>query len=310
MLKPVKKIFAIEPGFIYKNIQLIHVIIISMNFDDVQNIAYLGPSSSFTEMAKDLFCEKYNIQAYPLPMQTIKQVVEYVDENPRSLGVMPVENTIEGTVCEAFDSLIRTKNPNVRILAEIVMPISYCLLARTTEIYSITNIISHPQALAQCREFIHNEMPLNMNIIEAASTAEAAKSLQNCNLTYAAIGSHKTAEVYMLNVLKENINDDKSNRTRFVLVGDYETASTGHDKTSLAFAVDNKPGALLRVLEVFMKNNINLSYIVSRPSKQRLGEYVFFVAFDGHISNEHILHTIEEVRSKSTFMRFFGSFAR
>ncbi|MDR1327429.1 MAG: prephenate dehydratase [Heliobacteriaceae bacterium] len=281
-----------------------------MNFDDVQNIAYLGPAASFTEMAKDVFCDKYSIKANPVPMLTIKQVVEYVDQNPGSLGVMPVENSIEGTVCESFDSLMRTKNPNVRFLAETIMPINHCLLARTTEIYSIANIISHPQALAQCREFIHNEMPLNMNIIEAASTAEAARSLQNYNLTYAAIGSQKTADVYMLNVLKENINDDKSNRTRFVLIGDYETAATGRDKTSLAFAVDNKPGALLRVLEVFMKNSINLSYIVSRPSKQKFGEYVFFVAFDGHISSPHLLHTIEEVRSRSTFMRFFGSFER
>jgi len=281
-----------------------------MNFDDVQNIAYLGPAASFTEMAKDAFCEKYKIQAYPLPLQTIKQIVQYVDENPCSLGVIPVENSIEGVVCEAFDSLMLTKNPNVRVLAELVMPISHCLLARTTEIYSISNIISHPQALAQCREFIHNEMPRNMNIIEAASTAEAARSLQNYNLTYAAIGSRKTAEAYMLNVLKENISDDKSNQTRFVLIGDYETAATGHDRTSLAFAVDNKPGALLKVLEVFMKNNINLVYIVSRPSKQKFGEYVFFVAFDGHISDPHLLHTIEEVKSRSTFMRFFGSFAK
>jgi chorismate mutase/prephenate dehydratase len=281
-----------------------------MIFNDVQNIAYLGPNASFTEMAKDYFCEKYKIKASPLPMQTIRQVVEYVDQNPGALGVLPLENSIEGTVREALDSLLVTKNPNIRVLSEYVMPINHCLLARTTEISSIANIISHPQALAQCQNFIHNEMPYNINIMEASSTAEAARLLQNYNLTYAAIGSEKTAEAYMLNILKENINDDKTNRTRFALIGDFETPMSAHDKTSIAFSTENKPGALLHVLEVFLKNKINLSHIVSRPSRTHSKDYIFFVNFDGHINDPQLLRAIEEIKSKTTYMRFLGSYAR
>ena len=261
-------------------------------------------------MAKDYFCDKFNINAYPTPLTTIRQVVEYVDSNPDTLGVLAVENSIEGTVRESLDNLMTTKNPNIRILSEYYMPICHCLLARTTEFSSITGIISHPQALAQCQNFIHNEMPFNVNIIEAPSTAEAARSLQNYNLTYASIGSKKTAEIYNLNVLKENINDDKSNQTRFILIGDFETEETGNDKTSIAFSTENKPGALLNILEIFMKNNINLSYIASRPSKHHFGDYIFIVNFDGHIHDPKIMNTIQEIKEKITFMRFLGSYKK
>ena len=281
-----------------------------LNFETVKSVAYLGPQASFTEMAKDYFCDKFNINAYPTPLTTIRQVVEYVDSNPDTLGVLAVENSIEGTVRESLDNLMSTQNPNIRILSEYYMPIHHCLLARTTEFSSITGVISHPQALAQCQNFIHNEMPFNVNIIEAPSTAEAARSLQNYNLTYASIGSKKTAETYNLNVLKENINDDKTNQTRFILIGDFETEETGNDKTSLAFSTENKPGALLNILEIFMQNNINLSYIASRPSKHRFGDYIFIVNFDGHIHNQKIMDTIQQIKEKITFMRFLGSYKK
>lgn len=281
-----------------------------INLETVKTIAYLGPQASFTEMAKDHFAKKFGISAYPTPLQTIRQVVEYVDDTPNSLGVLAVENSIEGTVRETLDNLMVTKNPDINILSEFFMPINHCLLSRTTEFTSITGVISHPQALAQCQDFIHNELPFNVNIIEAASTAEAARSLQGYNLTYGAIGSKKTAEVYNLNVLKENINDDKTNQTRFILIGNYETEITGHDKTSLTFSTENKPGALLNVLEIFMKNKINLSYISSRPSKQKFGEYIFIVNFDGHIKNPEMQKAIDEVKEKTTHMRFLGSYEK
>ena len=281
-----------------------------LKLEHIKEAAYLGPEASFSEMAKDKFCEKYQINPYPRPQKTIRQVIEYVTETPEAIGVLPVENSIEGTVRESLDTLMVCDNPNIKILAEIVMPIRHCLLSRTTEFYSITGVISHPQALAQCQNFIHGELPRNLNIIETTSTAEAARSLANYNLTYAAIGSEKTAEVYNLNILKENINDDKSNQTRFVLIGDYETEKTGRDKTSIAFSTDNRPGALLEVLNIFYKNNINLTYISSRPSKQKFGEYIFVVNFDGHIRSKKILNTLSEVKEKTTYMKFFGSYEK
>ena len=281
-----------------------------LKLDNIKEVAFLGPEASFSEMAKDKFCEKYHIHPYPRPQKTIRQVIEYVIGNPETIGVLPVENSIEGTVRESLDTLMLCDNPNIKILAEIIMPIKHCLLSRTTEFYSITGVISHPQALAQCQNFIHDELPRNLNIIESTSTAEAARSLANYNLTYAAIGSEKTAEVYNLNILKENINDDKSNQTRFVLIGEYDTEKTGRDKTSIAFSTDNRPGALLEVLNIFYKNNINLTYISSRPSKQKFGEYIFVVNFDGHIRSQKILNTLSEVKEKTTYMKFFGSYEK
>lgn len=280
-----------------------------LNFENIQNIAYLGPNGSYTEMAMDFFANKYDINAHPIEQKTIRQVAEFVDENPDTLGVLPVENSIEGAVRETLDSLIRLKNPNIRILSEVIMPIEHCLLARTTEFYSITGgVISHPQALAQCQNFIHNELPYRIDTIEASSTAEAARSLANYNLTYAAIGSKKTADLYRLNILKENINDDKSNCTRFILIGDCETDFVKGMQSALAFSTENKPGALLDVLEIFRNNKINLSYISSRPAKNKFGEYIFIVNFDGHTGKSQILKTVDEMKAKTTFLRFLGSY--
>ena len=276
----------------------------------VEQIAYLGPGGSYTEMAKDSFCEKYKIDAYQTPMKTIKQVLEFIDETPNVIGVLPVENSIEGTVRETIDNLIRTKNTNIKILSEVVIPIKHCLLSRTTELCSITSIISHPHALAQCQNFIYNELPRHLSTCEAVSTAEAAKNLQNYNLTYAAIGSEKTAEIYNLNILKENINDDPDNKTRFALIGDFETPKTQNDSTTLAFSAENKPGALLEILQVFQAYDVNLSYIDSRPSKTQFGEYTFFVDFDGHISEEKIIKLINEIKNHTKYYRLVGSYER
>jgi prephenate dehydratase len=190
------------------------------------------------------------------------------------------------------------------------MPIKHCLISRTTELYSITGVISHPQALAQCQNFIHSELPMQLNIIEVASTAEAARKLQEFNLTYAAIGSEKTAEIYNLNILKGNINDDPDNKTRFALIGDFETPKTQNDNTTLAFSTENKPGALLEILQIFHDFGINLSYIDSRPSKTQFGEYTFFVDFDGHVSEELVKNTLEEVQKHTKYFRVVGSYER
>lgn len=278
--------------------------------NEVQAVAYLGPGGSYTEMAKDIFCKKYELDIYQEPMKTIKSVFEFVDKNPNTIGILPAENSIEGAVRETMDSLIRTENPNIRILSEFVMPIKHCLLSRTTELYSITGIISHPQAIAQCQNFIHNEMPRHLNIIEVASTAEAARKLEEYNLTYAAIGSEKTAEIYNLNILQCNINDDPDNRTRFALIGDFNTPKTENDNTTIAFSTANEPGALLEILQIFHDFGINLSYIDSRPSKIKFGEYTFFVDFDGHISEEKIFKLTEEIKNRAQYYRFIGSYER
>ena len=194
------------------------------NYESIKNNAYLEPENSFSEIATDEFCAQLSkTNCFTTPMKTIKQIVEYVEQNSDYAGVLPVENTMDGTIRESLDSLILSKNPNIRIIAELVMPVEYCLLSKTTEFYSITGLIATPRLIAKCHNFIKDNLPMNLQIIETPSMLDAAKELNNHNLTYAAIGNKKIAQTHMLNILKDNIHDDKTNQTRYVLIGDVET---------------------------------------------------------------------------------------
>lgn len=280
-----------------------------MNFESVKNIAYLEPQNSFSEIAKDEFCKKYGINCFSTPLRTIKQIVDYVAVNQSdTLGVLPVENTLDGTIRESLDCLISSENKNIKIISEIIIPVEYCLLSKTTEFYSITGLIATPRLIGKCQEFINNELPINLNLIEKASMLESAEELNNHNLTYASIGNKKIADNCRLNILKDNIHDDKNNKTRYVLIGNIETESTGNDKTTIAFKTNNKPGALLEILKIFLENNINLSYISSRQSKISEDEYIFIVNLDGHIQNPNIHKTIEEIKPITSFFRDLGSY--
>lgn len=278
------------------------------NFDTVKNIAYLEPQNSFSEMAKDEFCHIHNINCFSTPIKTIKQIVDYVAQNPDTLGILPVENTLDGTIRESLDCLNGLSNPNIRIVYEMILPIEYCLLSKTTEFYSITGLIATPRLISKCQDFINNELPRNLNLIEAPTMIESAHDLRNHNLTYASIGNKKIAETCMLNILKENIHDDKNNKTRYVVIGDLETKPTGRDKTTVAFRTNHSPGALLEILKIFLENNINLTYISSQPSKVQPDEYIFIVNFDGHIKTSNMLKAINEIRPKTSFFRYLGSY--
>ena len=281
-----------------------------MNLDSISQIVYLGPEASFSEIAKDYFCEKYGIKTYSASMPSVRQVMEYVQLNSGTLGVVPVENSIVGTVRETLDNLLSAQNSNVQILSEVIIPIQYCLLARTTEFYSITGVIANQQSLSQCKNFIQEDLPRNLNIIEATNPSDAARSLQNYNLTYASIGSRKIAEVYNLNILKENINDDKSNRTHFVLIGDIDTEPTGNDKTTLMFTTEDKPGALMEILNIFYINSINLSHISSQPSKLEDNKYIFVVSFEGHVKEPHIAVTMSQIKERAVYFKVIGSYEK
>lgn len=279
-----------------------------VNFESIRNIAYLEPQYSFSEMAKDEFCRIHKLQCFSTPLTTIKQIVDYVAQNPDTVGVLPVENTLDGTIRESLDYLMLSQNPNIKIVSELILPIEFCLLSKTTEFYSITGLIATPRLIGKCHEFIQNELPRNLNLIEAPTMLESANDLRNHNLTYASIGNRKIAESCMLNILKENIHDDKNNKTRYVLIGDIETKPTGKDKTTIAFRTSNTPGALLEILKIFLEHGINLSYISSRPSKVEPDKYIFIVNFDGHLQGSNMLNAINEIKPKTSFFRYLGSY--
>jgi len=276
--------------------------------NEIKELLFLGPEGSYCEEAKNQFLSLLSVKQFEQkPLLNIKTIINYLNNNDCSVAVVPVENSIEGVVRETLDTLLNV-NSNIQICAETVIPINHCVVSKSGSIEKIKKIISHPQALAQCQNFISTYFSNEIELIEKSSTSKAAKELLELDETYAAIANKKTAELYKLNVLAKNINDELDNKTRFIFLSQGKTASTGNDKTSIAFATKNQSGALVKVLNVFDSLNINLLYIDSRPSKKHLGEYVFFVDFEGHIEDESSKRVLDLIKLNTNYVKILGSY--
>jgi chorismate mutase/prephenate dehydratase len=271
----------------------------------MEKILYLGPNGSYTQIAAEKLAENQELVA----TNSIKKIIDTIDQNQNILGVIPIENSIEGIVRESIDNLVRTEDTTVQIIKEIILPISHCLITKATNIEQIKKIYSHPQALAQCNGFITKNLP-NAEIIATSSTAEAVKQISTQDETFAAIANQKAAQIYQIPILMTEINDEPDNQTRFVLIGRQQLPKTGKDKTSFAFSTANKAGALVDVMSVFKKHAINLSYIDSRPSKKEFGTYTFFIECDAYITDENLQATLKEIKPLTTFVRFIGSYPK
>ena len=279
-------------------------------FEDFNEVVCLGMGGSYSEIAKDKLFKAYDLFLYQRSFSSIKECIDYVDENSNAIAILPVETTYKGIIRETIDNLILTKNQNIQILAETIEPVNDCILSKTTEFYSITGLIANPNALAKSKTFIKDEMPRQLNIVVAESMDEAARSLCNYNLTYSIIGTHKTAELYNLNVLKEHIEDDKNNKRRFIVIGDASTQSTGHDKTSIVLFLNDRQGALLDIVQVFVKYNINITQINSKMMNNNAEEQAVFIDFDGHKNDEVIKNLIQELEPLAQNVRIIGSYAK
>ena len=239
-----------------------------------------------------------------VPYCTIPAVFESVANGDTSLGVVPIENSIEGSVGITLDSLAHKFD--LKIYEEIIIPINQNLIVNPeSQMGDIKDVYSHAQAIAQCREFISKN---NIQPHYAVSTARAAKDIMG-DKTKAAIGNAKTAELYDLKILKVNIQDMKNNETRFVVISKDDQEPTGHDKTSIIFSIyEDKPGGLYNILGIFQKENINLTKIESRPSKKGLGKYLFFVDFNGHKDDELIQKILCDIEENTYFLKVLGSY--
>lgn len=239
-----------------------------------------------------------------VPYCTIPAVMESVVKDECSLGVVPIENSIEGPVGITLDSLAHKYH--LKIFKEIIIPINQNLIANPgCKMEDIKEVYSHAQALAQCRDFINNH---NFQQHYAVSTARAAKDIIGDN-SKAAIGNRKIVELYGLEILKSNIQDMDNNETRFVVLSKKCHKRTGRDKTSIIFSIyEDKPGGLYRILGIFEKNNINLTKIESRPSKKGLGKYLFFVDFNGHMDDEIIQNILKEIEENTYYLKVLGSY--
>ena len=273
-------------------------------------IGYLGPEGSFTHQALSTFLVKSN-QKKPeiVSFQTISLVIDAVSIGKIQSGIVPVENSIEGSVGETLDSLIRTSQ-KVTINYEVIIPIEHCLITKNKNLNEIKKVIAHTQALSQCQSYLKRFLP-DASLEPTTSNSLAVKIISESNNGLAAIGPEMAAGIYKVPIFERSINDEKENFTRFVLVGTETMGPTGKDKTTIAFGVPyDKPGTLVGVLNSFAKEKVNLSRIESRPSRKALGEYVFYVDLEAHREDSSLKKALSEVASELSFYRWLGSYPR
>ena len=263
-------------------------------------IAFFGAEATYTHLAAR---ERFGSSADLRPTASIPEVFQEVDQGLAAFGVVPVENSTEGVVAHTLDQLVES---DLQIIAEIFQEIHHNLLSRSGKAQDVQRILSHPQALAQCRGWLARHFPA-VPVEEVASTAHAAiKAAGDGSL--AAISSAMAKEVYDLQSVAVNIEDQSTNITRFVVIGKASAAPTGDDKTSLVFSVQDKPGVLYRMLQPFARSRINLSKIESRPIKNKPWEYLFFLDLRGHREQQAVKRALAGLEKNCSFLKVLGSY--
>ncbi len=267
-------------------------------------VAFLGPSGTFCEQATLDFFKSKDISL--VDCKGIHEIFRKVENNKADYGVVPVENSTEGSVNIALDLLSESE---LYIFGEIEERVSQNIIAeKSMKLIDIQIVYSHPQALAQCRDFIEKNLP-KAELRETSSTATAVKDVKG-KKNAAAIGSNLAAKVYKMKILAKGIEDNKNNFTRFMVLAKNDGEPTGNDRTSIIFSVKHIPGALHDALSIFANRKINLTKIESRPNKNKPWEYIFFCDFEGHKNDEILQEALDELKQKATFLRILGSYPR
>lgn len=278
------------------------VISASLALESPLEVSFLGPEATFTHEATK---RHFGMSARLAARRTIPEVFEDVERDRSDYGVVPIENSTEGVVSHTLDSFVTS---DLLISAEILLSVSHHLLNRNGTLGGITKVYSHPQALAQCRTWLAQNLP-GVPLIDVSSTARAAQ-LAAEDSSAAAIASDLAASMYNLQIASSHLEDLKSNMTRFLVLGTEEAAPSGQDRTSVMFSLKNAPGILYTALAPFGRNGVDLSRIESRPSRKRAWEYVFFVDVEGHRLDSAVTEAIEELSEASVFMKVLGSYPR
>ena len=264
--------------------------------------AILGPRGTFSEEAAFLFEKDPDI----LLCRDIEEIFSHVISGSTDYGIVPVENSLEGSIGMTSELLLRE---DVKIFKEIVLDIRHSLMAlEGTGIGDISEIISHPHALAQCKGILEE---LDVNTRNFSSTAEAAREVSEKDLKgTAAIASKVAASLYGLKILRDDIQDEDKNQTRFFVISKKDHERTQNDKTSLIIGLKDRPGALHDSLKSFAERNINLTKIESRPSRKALGDYIFYIDLEGHREDEAVSDVLEELKANTAFLKVLGSYPK
>jgi chorismate mutase/prephenate dehydratase len=266
-------------------------------------VAFQGEHGAYSEEAAYAFFPQ---SITTKPCVTIKDVFQLTEEESVRFGVVPVENSLEGTINQTYDLLLQSP---LRISGEVKVRINHCLLALPgMKLKDISKVYSHPQALAQCRGFLDG---LQVSVEPAYDTAGSAKMISETSVRdAAAVASERAAALYGLEVLRRDIEDDPENYTRFFVVGKNDAAPTGKDKTSVVFGTSHSPGSLHKALNELAIRGINLTKIESRPIRGTPWEYHFFVDFEGHRSDQSCSDALRALSSSTTFVKILGSYPR
>lgn len=272
------------------------------NLERRLRVAYLGPEGTYSEEAAVRFAGS---SSEFVPCPTIDDAVQAVQSGQADIVVVPVENSTEGTVHRTLDILLET---NLKVNGEVLLPIHHQLLSKQTELAQVQEVLAHPQALAQCRQWLAKHMP-HAALVPVSSNGEAAKRAAKDHAKAAIAGTH-AAHIYALPVLGANIEDAAGNTTRFLVLGSQELPSTGHDKTSLVCTVPNRVGSLYGLLGIFNRHAINLIKLESRPLQGSVWEYQFYIDCDGHAKDVALAAALTEARHYVVQYKLLGSYPK
>lgn len=267
-------------------------------------VAFLGPEGTFTQTA---VLTHFGHSVRALPLTSIDEVFHEVEAANADFGVVPIENSTEGTVNHTLDRFLLSP---LKICGEVELRIHHHLMGLMDSLGRIERICSHPQSLAQCRIWLQEHLP-NVEQVPVSSNAEGARRARDEKGT-AAIAGQTAAEVYGLKVLAAEIEDRSDNTTRFLVLGRKLFTPSGEDRTTLLVSVSHTdaPGALSRLLEPLAKYRISMTRIESRPSHRRKWDYVFFIDFEGHADEPHVAKALAELKKRSSLFRVLGSYPR
>lgn len=264
------------------------------------DIAYLGPEGTYTQAA---VLKQFGHSVNTVALRTIPDVFKSVQSENAHFGIVPIENSTEGVVTHTLDMLLKS---DLQICGEILLRIQHNLLSNAGRLSDIKVIYAHEQALAQCRNWLNRYVP--HATCQAVSSNGHAADLAAKSDSAAAIAGQMASDFYGLGILASGIEDETNNTTRFLVIGHQYLEATGDDKTSLVVSSNNQPGLLHRLLEPIARHNINMTRLESRPSRQGVWEYVFFIDIEGHRDDDNVQSLLSEIQTLSSLFKVLGSY--
>lgn len=264
------------------------------------SVVYFGPQGTFTELAA---LKHFGHAINTKPMLAIDEVFREVEAGAAAYGVVPIENSTEGVVNHTLDMFMQSP---LKICGEVLIRVHHHVLSNAGDLSQISEVVAHQQALAQCREWLSTNLPGVKRTAVSSNAAAAKQASESSKL--AALGSAHAAELYSLNKLASNIEDEPDNTTRFLVIGKQAVPPSGKDKTSIMVAIKNKSGALVDIVTPLKNHEVNMTRIESRPSRRSVWDYVFFIDIDGHADDVPMQRALRAVEQEAAFLKMLGSY--